>query len=71
MAQFNNLKTDFQKAKENFAAELDTLRADFALYYCLSETIEQCDRVMKENPSREISLVKTKLQEAIFWLNEI
>jgi hypothetical protein len=50
--------------------QMDKQSVDFGVYYCLSETLDQCDRAMKEKPSRELSLVKTKLQEALFWLNE-
>ncbi len=45
--------------------------AIFSLHYCLSETIEQCERFIKEKPGRESALVKTKLQEALHWLNEV
>lgn len=45
--------------------------ADFSLYYCLSETLEQLERCIKEKPSRELSLAKTKIQEAIFWIDQV
>jgi len=44
--------------------------ADFSLYYCLSEALSQLDRKMAEKPSRELSLVKTKLQEALYWAEQ-
>ena len=43
---------------------------DFSLYYCLSESLTACENAIKAKPSRELALVKTKLQEALFWLNE-
>jgi len=78
----NEHKADFSKFTEKFEKQqkeetgrvslddgyLDKQPADFGLFYTLSETLKQCDMVMKEKPSREISLVKTKLQEALFWL---
>ena len=44
--------------------------SDFGLFYCLSESITQLERCISEKPSRELSLVKTKLQEAIFWARQ-
>ena len=46
---------------------LDKQPSDFGLFYCLSESLTQLERCIAEKPSRELSLVKTKLQEAIFW----
>jgi len=72
----DNLRFDYEKnvaennEKMDLVFQMGKQDADFGLYYCLSETIEQCNRAMKERPSRELSLVKTKLQEALFWLNE-
>ena len=44
--------------------------SDFGLFYCLSESLTQLERCIAEKPSRELSLVKTKLQEAIFWARQ-
>ena len=44
---------------------------EFPIYYCLSESLTACENAIKAKPSRELSLVKTKLQEALFWLNEV
>ena len=44
---------------------------DFGLSYCLNEAMEQLERCIKEKPSRELSLVKTKLQEAYFWSSQV
>lgn len=46
---------------------LDKQPSDFGLLYCLSESLTQVERCIAEKPSRELSLVKTKLQEALFW----
>ena len=43
---------------------------EFPIYYCLSESLTACENAIKAKPSRELALVKTKLQEALFWLNE-
>lgn len=49
---------------------LDKQPSDFGLFYCLSESLTQLERCIAEKPSRELSLVKTKLQEAIFWARQ-
>ncbi len=49
---------------------LDKQPSDFGLFYCLSESLEQVERCITEKPSRELSLVKTKLQEAMFWARQ-
>jgi len=49
---------------------LDKQPSDFGLFYCLSESLTQLERVISEKPSRELSIVKTKLQEAIFWARQ-
>lgn len=69
----NTLRSDYEKDVEEKAGKmsltlLNDEPADFSLFYCLSETLEQCERVINEKPGREIALVKTKLQEAFFWL---
>lgn len=43
---------------------------EFILYYCISESLNACENAIAQNKSRELSLVRTKLQEALFWLNE-
>lgn len=78
---FNNgllkLSNDFEKQqeKENERVtlgngELDAQSSDFGLFYCLSESLIQTERCISEKPSRELALVKTKLQEAIFWAKQ-
>ena len=44
---------------------------EFPIYYCLSESLTACENAIKSKPSRELALVKTKIQEALFWLNEV
>lgn len=71
----DTLRADFEATVDSRGEKLDTFQinkqpVDFSLYYCLTETIDQCYRAMEEKSSRELSLVKTKLQEALFWLNE-
>ena len=44
---------------------------EFPIYYCLSESLTACENAIKVKPNRELALVKTKLQEALFWLNEV
>ena len=72
----NTLRSDFEAdvtkkgEKMDLSFQMNKQPVDFSLYYCLSETLEQCNRAISEKPSRELSLVKTKLQEALFWLHE-
>ena len=73
----DNLRLDFQENQEKETARislddgyLNKQTSDFSLNYCLSETMEQLERAMKEKPSRELSLVKTKLQEASYWASQ-
>ena len=72
----DTLRADFEAdvaekgEKMDLALQMSKQPVDFSLYYCLSETLEQCNRAITEKPSRELSLVETKLQEAIFWLHE-
>lgn len=49
---------------------LDNETSDFSLFYCLSESLSQLERCIAEKPSRELSIAKTKLQEAIFWARQ-
>lgn len=49
---------------------LEKQPSDFGLFYCLSESLIQVERCIAEKPSRELALVKTKLQEAIFWAKQ-
>lgn len=44
---------------------------DFGLFYFLSEALEQVERCIDQKPCREYSIVKTKLQEAMFWIKEV
>lgn len=76
---FQNGLSDLRKSWENEQQEkhgkisLEALNeepADFSLYYCLSESLTQLERKMAEKPSRELSLVKTKLQEALYWAEQ-
>lgn len=73
----DNLRSDFQEHQEKETGRvslddgfLSKQPFDFSLNYCLSETMEQLDRAIREKPSRELSLVKTKLQEASFWASQ-
>lgn len=50
---------------------LNTQTPDFSLFYCLAESLAQVERAISEKPSRELSLVKTKIQEAIFWADQV
>jgi len=50
---------------------LDKQPSDFGLHYCLTETMTQLERCIAEKPSRELALVKTKLQEAHFWASQV
>jgi len=72
---FGKIKSEFEEQmfKEKGSVTTDDLKkqpADFSLHYCINDAMEQCDRMMNERPSRELSLVKTKLQEARHWLTE-
>lgn len=58
------------EGKDHMEQVREKTTAEFSLYYTLYEAISCCDDVIKEKPSREVSLAKTKLQEALFWLNE-
>ena len=73
-----NISSDFQeRQKEEIGSVsldngfLDRQPSDFGLHYCLTETMKQLERCIKEKPSRELALVKTKLQEAYFWASQI
>lgn len=72
-----NLINQFQEQQENETGTvslddgfLDKQPSDFGLHYCLTETMEQLERCIKEKPCRELALVKTKLQEAYFWASQ-
>jgi len=72
------LTMDFQERQEKETGRvslddgfLNQQPSDFGLFYCLTETMAQLDRCMKEKPSRELSLVETKLQEALFWASQV
>ena len=72
-----NISSDFQeRQKEEIGSVsldngfLDRQPSDFGLHYCLTETMHQLERCIKEKPSRELSLAKTKLQEACFWVSQ-
>ena len=64
--KYDEKQTETITTKNIFANET----VDFSLYYCLSESLTACENAIKAKPSRELALVKTKLQEALFWLNE-
>ena len=73
-----NLTNQFQEHQQNETGKvslddgfLDKQPSDFSLHYCLTETMTQLERCIKEKPSRELALVKTKLQEAIFWASQV
>jgi hypothetical protein len=71
------LTSEFQKHQQEETGKvslddgfLDKQPSDFGLFYCLSESLWQIERCIAEKPSRELSLVKTKLQEAMFWARQ-
>ena len=66
VTNYDEKQTEAVNTKNIFTNET----TDFSIYYCLSESITACENAIKEKPSRELALVKTKLQEALFWLNE-
>lgn len=72
-----NISSDFQERQKEETGSvsldngfLDRQPSDFAVHYCLAETINQVERLIKEKPSRELALAKTKLQEAYFWASQ-
>lgn len=73
-----NLTNQFQEHQEKKTGKvsldngfIDNQPSDFGLHYCLTETMVQLERCIKEKPSRELALVKTKLQEARFWATQV
>ncbi len=71
------LSSEFQQHQEKETGNvslddgfLNKQPSDFGLFYCLAESLTQLERCIAEKPSRELSLVKTKLQEAIFWARQ-
>ena len=74
---FKVISSDFQERQKEETGSvsldngfLDRQPSDFAVHYCLAETINQVERLIKEKPSRELALAKTKLQEAYFWASQ-
>lgn len=70
---FAKLRQDYDKSFEERGEtmSLESLHnesPDFGLSYCLHEALEQCERVIKEKPGRNIALIKTKIEEALHWL---
>lgn len=71
--KFFEIRQQFDKEVEASGEQMSLERlnshpVDFGLSYCLHESLEQCERAIKEKPTRELALVKTKIQEALHWL---
>lgn len=64
------LHTDLNSDSLSVPELIDKTDEMTSLFWCLQEVLKVCDLAMSKKPSRELALVKTKLQEAEFWLDK-
>lgn len=67
------LKSLNKQKEDNDLSDLEPVTnvpLGYNLLYLLKEALSETESSIKERPNRELSLVKTKIQEALFWATE-
>lgn len=68
---FKEFDTKIEPSKDHFEQVRNKTNPRFGLTYTLDAALKAVEVCISETPSRELSIIKTKIQEAIHWIDEI